>query len=68
MGLEMGLSGWSTPIGGAAKSISQWEMAEAARRHSHLQVRLGQVGQDTDTHGHDTHRHTQREETRRQEA
>ncbi|KAM9524668.1 rho GTPase-activating protein 15-like isoform 1-T2 [Salvelinus alpinus] len=39
MGLEMGLSGWSTPIGGAAKSLSQWEMAEAARRHSHLQVK-----------------------------
>ncbi|KAK6321818.1 hypothetical protein J4Q44_G00087940 [Coregonus suidteri] len=39
MGLKMGLSGWSTPIGGAAKSLIQWEMAEAARRQSHLQVK-----------------------------
>uniref|UniRef100_A0A4W5L8H8 Rho GTPase activating protein 9 n=1 Tax=Hucho hucho TaxID=62062 RepID=A0A4W5L8H8_9TELE len=39
MGVGMGLSGRSTPIGGVAKSLSQWDMAEATRRNSRLQVK-----------------------------
>uniref|UniRef100_A0A673WU62 Rho GTPase activating protein 9 n=1 Tax=Salmo trutta TaxID=8032 RepID=A0A673WU62_SALTR len=35
---EMGLSGRTTPIGGVAKSLSQWDMAEATRRNSRLQT------------------------------
>uniref|UniRef100_A0AAZ3NY85 Rho GTPase activating protein 9 n=1 Tax=Oncorhynchus tshawytscha TaxID=74940 RepID=A0AAZ3NY85_ONCTS len=38
MGVGMGLSGRSTPIGGVAKSLSQWDMAEATCRNSRLQV------------------------------
>ncbi|XP_071222611.1 rho GTPase-activating protein 15-like isoform X2 [Salvelinus alpinus] len=38
MGVGMGLSGRSAPIGGVAKSLSQWDMAEATRRNSRLQV------------------------------
>ncbi|XP_055774070.1 rho GTPase-activating protein 15 isoform X2 [Salvelinus fontinalis] len=38
MGVGMGLTGRSTPIGGVAKSLSQWDMAEATRRNSRLQV------------------------------
>nr|XP_046167203.1 rho GTPase-activating protein 9 isoform X4 [Oncorhynchus gorbuscha] len=38
MGVVMGLSGRSTPIGGVAKSLSQWDMAEATCRNSRLQV------------------------------
>ncbi|XP_038819660.1 rho GTPase-activating protein 12-like [Salvelinus namaycush] len=37
MGVGMGLSGRSAPIGGVAKSLSQWDMAEATRRNSRLQ-------------------------------
>ncbi|XP_036387572.1 rho GTPase-activating protein 15 isoform X1 [Megalops cyprinoides] len=34
-----GGSGRATPVGGSpSKSYSQWDMAEAARRHSHLQL------------------------------
>ncbi|XP_041743293.1 rho GTPase-activating protein 15 isoform X2 [Coregonus clupeaformis] len=38
MGVGMGLSGRRTPIGGVARSLSQWDVAEATRRNSHLQV------------------------------
>uniref|UniRef100_A0A8C7HKG3 Rho GTPase activating protein 9 n=1 Tax=Oncorhynchus kisutch TaxID=8019 RepID=A0A8C7HKG3_ONCKI len=38
IGVGMGLSGRSTPIGGVAKSLSQWDMAEATCRNSRLQV------------------------------
>uniref|UniRef100_A0A3P8XZ16 Rho GTPase activating protein 9 n=1 Tax=Esox lucius TaxID=8010 RepID=A0A3P8XZ16_ESOLU len=37
-GLEVRLSGQSTPGRGVAKSFSQWDMAMAARGHSHLQM------------------------------